>query len=139
MDSQDVRSAVHLQAPLRANTAFSVLSAVVLLLFPSQFVALAGLPAAFRPVILGCCLLAYGVWLLQNALQREIKLSNARIAVALDVTWVVLSVPVALLSPLTNGGRWLVATVAAAVSGFALLQWRGIRIVRDNPIEANHD
>jgi len=127
-----------LRAALVANAAFSGLFGLTLLLFPGEFLSFAGLSSAFRPAILAGSLLVYGGWLLANALRREVKISETRVAVALDVAWVVLSVPAAFSSPLTNRGRGLVLAVAAAVSVFALLQWRGILIIRRNAIQASH-
>jgi hypothetical protein len=124
-----------LRAALVGNATFSGLFAVMLLLFPSEFASLAGL-SSFRPAILAVSLLAYGAWLLSNGLRGELKISYARVAIVLDVAWVVLSVPVALLSPLTNGGRALVVAVGGVVSLFAWLQWRGIRLIR--AIQARH-
>jgi hypothetical protein len=124
-----------LRAALVGNAAFSGLFAVMLLLFPSEFASLAGI-SSFRPSTLAVSLLAYGAWLLSNGLRRELKIRDARIAIALDVAWVVLSIPVALLFPLTNGGRALVVAVGGGVSLFAWLQWRGIRLIRG--VQASH-
>lgn len=125
------KSVVHQQTGLRGalfgNAVFSALFAIMLLLFPGQVVTFAGLPSTFRPALLAWSLMAYGAWLLFSALRREMKLSDVRIAVVLDVAWVVLSIPLALLFPLTNGGRWLLFAVGAAVSLFAFLQWRGTK------------
>ena len=126
-----------LRKALVGNAVFSGLFALALLLFPDEFLTFAGLSSAFRPTILAISLLMYGAWLFTNALRREVKIGDARIAVALDLAWVVMSIPVVLFLPLTNGGRELVVVVGAVVSVFALLQWRGIRIILKN-IQASH-
>jgi hypothetical protein len=72
----------------------------------------------------------YAAWLLPNGLARELKVSNARMALAMDLAWVVGSIPVVLFAPLTIGGRCLIAMAGVVVSLIAFLQWRGIRILR---------
>jgi hypothetical protein len=130
------------QKPLRAalvgNSAFSGLFGLALLLFPDEFLSFAGLSSTFRPTILAVSLLVYAAWLLSNALRREVKIGDARIAVVLDVAWVGLTIPFALFFPLTNEGRGLVVAVGGVVSLFAWLQWRGIRIIRRNAMQASH-
>jgi hypothetical protein len=138
MDSIRHRVQRSLRAALLANAAFSGLSAVALLLFSSEVTTFAGLSAAFHPTILACSLLLFGSWLLTTALRREVRLSDARIAVALDAAWVAVSIPIILFCRLTNGGRLLLIAVGTVVSLFAFLQWRGIRIIRASAIEASH-
>jgi len=51
-------------------------------LCPDEFASLAGLSSEFRPTILASSLLVDGAWLLANALRREAKNRDARIAAA---------------------------------------------------------
>ena len=127
-----------LRAALLGNAAFSALSAACLLLLPDDIIALAGFPLLHVRAVLAYILLPYAIWLVSIVLTRDIKLGLARIAVGMDIAWTALSIPIAMFSPLTFGGRWLVAAVAAAVCSFAFLQWHGIQIVRGNSIEPNH-
>jgi hypothetical protein len=127
-----------LRFAMLCNATFSTLSGAGLLLLPNHVIAIAGLPLLHIRSLLGCGLLGYAAWLGSIAFRPNIKLADAHIVVVMDVAWTVVSIPVAILSSLTSEGRWLVATVAAAVLLFAVLQRRGIQIVRGNSVETKH-
>ena len=52
---------------------------------------------------------------------------DARMAIAMDLAWVVLSIPVVVFAPLASPGTGAVTVVAGVVLSFAVAQWIGVR------------
>ncbi len=65
-----------------------------------------------------------------NARRPKIRITDAWVAVIMDVIWVVGSYALIFVVPFSVGGKWVVALVAELVLAFAILQWLGIRRVR---------
>ena len=83
-------------------------------------------PMALR--IVGLTLLPFAVALVLNARRTRPNRSEAKLAVALDLGWVVASLVllIAGLWPLSAAGFWAVLGVADCVLAFALLQAWGL-------------
>lgn len=116
-----------LRHTLRANAAFSAVSAAALLLGSS---ALEGLLGAPRGVLLGigAGLALFVVDLLVTAARSPVPRGKAYYFLALDVGWVVGSAIMLLVpTPLTPTGRIAVAGVALVVAGFAAVQFGALR------------
>jgi len=80
--------------------------------------------------ILGISLIVFATLLWLNARRPKIKITDAWVAVIMDVIWVVGSYVLIFIVPFSVGGKWVVALVAELVLAFAILQWMGIRRVR---------
>jgi hypothetical protein len=129
-----------LRYALRANAAFSGCAACIMLTLNRPLKDFVGLPPQDNSLfILPAVLVAFAAWLLLNARRPKIRISEARIAVYLDLAWVTASVPLVLSVGLTTGGKWVVSVVSETVLVFAIAQWLGIRkIVRASAAEATN-
>jgi hypothetical protein len=119
-----------LKKALTGNAVFSVVSGTVILLANRWLVKLLGLPETVSLAILGVSLIVYAAILLLSARKSKIKVTDAWVAVIMDVIWVVASYALIFVVPFSVGGKWVVALVAELVLGFAVLQWLGIRKIR---------
>lgn len=119
-----------LRMALRGNAGFSVFSATIIFFRQRALLQWLGIAKDFGILFLGIGLVIFAMWLLINASRAQIKLLEARMAVAMDLTWVALTIPVVAWVPLTSQGRWVVTIVAAVVLSFAVIQWLGIRRMR---------
>ena len=117
-----------LQKALLGNALFSTISGLVILFANRRLVEFLGLPSNASLILLGVGLIGYASLLVFNA-RGEIKVSDAWVAVILDLAWVLGSGLLLLLVPLSTGGKWLVGMIADLVLLFAVLQWLGIRRV----------
>lgn len=121
-----------LRKALLANAGFSLLSAVIIVGWQHQLVRLLGIPPRFNPISLAFALALFAIWLLVCALRNQIKLLAARLAVGMDLAWVIASLPVVAFTDLTGPGKLVVGIVATIVLSFAVSQWIGIgRILSD--------
>jgi hypothetical protein len=121
------RSQRLLRNALLGNAGFSLLSAVIIFSGQGKLMRLLGLPLQFNALFLAVALLVFAIWLLLNAVRGQIKLLDARLAVGMDLAWVVTSLPVLVFIHLTGPGKLVVAVTAAIVLSLALSQWIGIR------------
>ena len=119
-----------LKRALTSNAVFSVLSGVVILSANRWLVKFLGLPGKVSLAILGISLIVFATLLWLNARRPKIKITDAWVAVIMDVIWVVGSYVLIFIVPFSVGGKWVVALVAELVLAFAILQWMGIRRVR---------
>jgi hypothetical protein len=119
-----------LKKALRVNAVFSVVSGVVMLSANRWLVKFLGLPENVSLAILGVSLIVYAAILWFNARGPKIKITDAWVAVIMDVIWVVGSWALIFVVPFSVGGKWVLALVAELVLAFAILQWLGIRRVR---------
>jgi len=119
-----------LKRALTSNAVFSVLSGVVILSANRWLVNFLGLPDKVSLAILGISLIVFATLLWLNARRPKIKITDAWVAVIMDVIWVVGSYVLIFIVPFSVGGKWVVALVAELVLAFAILQWMGIRRVR---------
>jgi hypothetical protein len=119
-----------LRKALTGNAVFSVVSGVAILFANRWLVKFLGLPEKVSLAILGVSLIGYAALLWLNAHRPKIKITDAWVAVIMDVIWVVGSYALILAIPFSVGGKWVVALVAELVLAFAVLQWLGIRRIR---------
>jgi hypothetical protein len=119
-----------LKKALTGNAVFSVVSGVAILFANRWLVKFLGLPEKVSLAILGVSLIGYAALLWLNAHRPKIKITDAWVAVIMDVIWVVGSYALILAMPFSVGGKWAVALVAELVLAFAVLQWLGIRRIR---------
>lgn len=119
-----------LKKALAGNAVFSVVSGVAILSSNRWLVRFLGLPEKVSLVILGVSLIVYAAILWLNARRPKVKITDAWVAVIMDVIWVVGSCALIFLVPFSLGGKWVVALVAELVLVFAILQWLGIRRVQ---------
>jgi hypothetical protein len=119
-----------LKKALTGNAVFSVVSGVAILFANRWLVRFLGLPEKVSLAILGVSLIGYAALLWLNAHRPKIKITDAWVAVIMDVIWVVGSYALILAVPFSVGGKWVVALVAELVLAFAVLQWLGIRRIR---------
>ena len=119
-----------LKKALTGNAVFSVVSGVAILFANRWLVKFLGLPEKVSLAILGVSLIGYAALLWLNAHRPKIKITDAWVAVIMDVIWVVGSYALIFVVPFSVGGKWVVALVAELVLAFAILQWLGIRRIR---------
>ena len=119
-----------LKKALTGNAVFSVVSGVAILIANRWLVKFLGLPEKVSLAILGVSLIGYAALLWLNANRARIKITDAWVAVTMDVIWVVGSYTLIFAVPFSVGGKWVVALVAQLVLAFAVLQWLGIRKIR---------
>jgi hypothetical protein len=109
---------------------FSTISGLTLILAGQWVVRLLGLPEAVNLLTMGISLLVFAVTLVVFARKKSIKVSDAWIAVLLDLAWVIGSYPLLFVVPFSTTGKWIVGIVAEVVMLFAVVQWLGIRRIR---------
>ncbi len=119
-----------LKRALQANGAFSALSGIALVVAAGPVAKLLGLGVPAILTALGAGLLVYAAALFFNAVRATPNLLEAWIAVILDLGWVAGSGVLILAGLLTPAGNWMVAMVADVVLLFAVLQFLGIRKLR---------
>ena len=132
----ELQSGQHfLRTALMCNAGFSVLSATTIIFCPDSLVRCLAIPRDFGVLLLGIGLIVFAIRLLLNAAQPQITLVGARLAVAVDLTWVATSILVIVLAPLALQGKLVVAIIAVIVLCFALAQWIGLRRMRSASVE----
>jgi uncharacterized membrane protein HdeD (DUF308 family) len=119
-----------LKKALTGNALFSVTSGVAILFANRWLVRFLGLPEKVSLVIVGVSLIVYAAILWFNARRPKVKITDAWVAVAMDLLWVAGSYALIFVVPFSTGGKWTVALVAELVLAFAILQWLGIRRIR---------
>jgi hypothetical protein len=116
-----------LRRALFCNAGFSVLSAMIIFFWHDRLIQWLGIPKGFEILYLGIGLMIFAVWLVLNGARVPIKMLDARMAIAMDLAWVVLSIPVVVFAPLASQGKGAVTVVAGVVLSFAVTQWIGVR------------
>ncbi|SEA02450.1 SRPBCC family protein [Alkalimonas amylolytica] len=124
-----------LRAALLINSAFSALSALLMLLWTDTIANLLGLSTHGLLLLVSAGLLLFTADLLHQALQPRLASWRALYASMADLLWVVLSVllTVVFYSAIPTAGIVLVISIAGFVLLFALLQLYGIRQLHLNP------
>jgi hypothetical protein len=130
MRPQGGEHARFLRRALRGNALFSVLSGLTILLAPGRVLRILGLSDNVSLAILGFGLLVFAVILLINASRQQVKISDAWIAVLMDLAWVLGSDALIFVVPFSREGKWVVGVVAELVLVFTVLQFVGIRRIQ---------
>ncbi|HUS94155.1 MAG TPA: hypothetical protein VMZ24_03150 [Patescibacteria group bacterium] len=113
---------------LRADGAFALFSGLILLLGANPLADLFELFQATALILLGVVLLSYAAMLFFFA-GRNLEQAGARLAIILNLTWVIVSYA-GLLSgwfPVNSAGKWAIALVAEAVMIFAIVEFIALR------------
>ncbi len=124
---RDIDRTMFLRRSLQIDGVASGLCGVILLAATRPVSELIGLRMPGIALGLGMLLVVYGAALLWNAGRPKINREGALLVVVLNAAWVAGSVAVIVAGPLTVLGNVLVATVAAAVLAFAILEVLGLR------------
>ena len=120
-----------LRRALQGNAVFSTLSGALFILAARPIGAfLGGSIPAWLLVATGVSLLLFAAGLAHNSRREMVSLTEAKIAVGMDMAWVmasVLAVVFANALGLSRPGTWAVIGVADVVLVFAVLQTLGVR------------
>jgi hypothetical protein len=118
-----------LRKALTGNAVFSLLSGLVIVFANRWLVSFLGLSASVGLGLgaIGVSLVVYAVVLWLSTRRPHIRISNAWLAVVMDILWVLGSCALVVVVPFSAAGKWTVILVADLVSLFAILQWLGIR------------
>ena len=121
-----------LKRALTGNAVFSLLSGLVIVFANRWLVNFLGLSASISLGLgaIGISLVVYAVLLWLSTRRSHIRISNAWLAVVMDVLWVLGSCALVMVVPFSAAGKWTVILVADLVLLFAILQWLGIRRVQ---------
>lgn len=119
-----------LRKALIGNALFSTLSGFVILFAQAWVLRILGLAQNVNLVILGVGLIVFATILVVNARRRQVKTSDAWIAVFMDLTWVIGSYVLIFVVPFSTSGKWVVGVAAEVVLVFAVLQFAGIRRIQ---------
>ena len=119
-----------LRFSLRANATFSAFCAAACIVAAGPLAAAFGVPGAAWLMALGVGLLLFAAGVLSLSLASTIPTGVAWGVVAADALWVIGTVPLLGLVPLTHAGFWVALGVADMVLVFAVLQSLGILRLR---------
>jgi hypothetical protein len=120
-----------LRRSLQLDGIASGLTGALLLLGAGPVSALIGLSAPTLARVIGALLAVYAAALLWNAGRARVSRGETLAAVVLNAAWVLGSIAVIELGPLTMLGNLAVAAVALAVLAFAILEILGLRRLRE--------
>jgi hypothetical protein len=126
---KDTDSSSFLRRSLLANAAFSGLSGLVFIFGASPISHHLGLDDPIALVVVGVSLVFYALGLAHNARRPAVSLIETRVAIALDVLWVIGSAGLILTGLLSATANWVVAILADLVLVFAICQFIGLRRV----------
>lgn len=114
---------------LRADGVFALISGAVLLIGSQPIARLLDLSQPVWLILLGVVLLGYGGELLYFAGREDRNRLIARVAVVLNLMWVLGSYAGLLLNwfPVNTAGKWAIALVAEVVFVFAILEIVALR------------
>jgi hypothetical protein len=121
-----------LRKALLGNALFSALSGLTLIFAQKSVLRILGLFNRVSLVVLGVGLIIFAATLVVNARRQRVKTSDAWVAVLMDVAWVLASYVLIFVLPFSMEGKWVIGVVAELVLLFAILQFMGIRRIRDN-------
>jgi len=121
-----------LRKALLGNALFSALSGLTLIFAQKSVLQILGLFNRVSLVVLGVGLIIFAATLVVNARRQRVKTSDAWVAVLMDVAWVLASYVLIFVLPFSMEGKWVIGVVAELVLLFAILQFMGIRRIRDN-------
>ena len=126
--SNSQATATMLGKVLRADGAFALISGLILFLGAKLIAVLIELSQPLALSVLRVVLLNYASMLF-FVVGRPIELAGARLAIILNVSWVVASYTGLLLGwfPVNAAGKWVIALIAEAITIFATLEFIALR------------
>ena len=116
-----------LRNSLKANGIFSTLSGTGFIIAANPIAEFIGLDYPLIITTIGISLLIFAVGLFLNAFRETINTQEAKIAIALDIGWVLGSAIIIPLSILNTNGNWATAIIADIVLILAIMQFIGVR------------
>ena len=122
-----------LKNALFGNSAFSFISGLAAVLFSKAIANFLGLSASWIIFALGIGLILYGIEIFIAAKAEPVHKGIATFAVYADLAWVLGSAMLifANLVDFTTAGKWAIAIVADIVLVFAILQFVGLRRLKN--------
>ena len=122
-----------LKNALIGNSVFSFLSGLACLLFSAAIANFLGISASSIILVLGIGLILYAIEIYLGARTNPVHKGIATFAVYADFTWVLGSAVLifANLVDFTTAGKWTIAIVADLVLVFAILQFVGLRRLKN--------
>lgn|SRR5215813_3497596 len=118
-----------LRKALMGNALFSTVSGLIILFGQSWVLGILGL-SNIKLYVLGVALIVFAATLVINARKQRLKISDAWIAVLMDLAWVISSSVLIFTVPFSVAGKWVVGAVAELVLLFAVLQFVGLRRIQ---------
>lgn len=116
-----------LRNSLKANGIFSSLFGTTFIIVVNPIAEFIGLDYPFIVTAIVVSLLLFPIGLILNEFRETISTPEAKIAITLDVAWVLGSAIVIPLSILNTNGNWATAIIADIVLLLATMQFIGIR------------
>lgn len=110
-----------------ANSVFSLLSGVLIILLRSQISEIIGLPSTTVMFAIGAGVAVFGGHLAFSARRQELNFLELRHFALMDGLWVLGSAAILLIVLIPVAGFWLVAGVGLIVIDFGILKLIGIR------------
>ena len=122
-----------LKNALFGNSAFSFISGLAAVLFSKAIANFLGLSASWIILALGIGLILYGIEIYVAAKAEPVHKGIATFAIYADLAWVLGSAMLifANLVDFTTAGKWAIAIVADIVLVFAILQFVGLRRLKN--------
>lgn len=130
----DARPVTFLRNVLYANAIFSTLCAALFLLDSGPIAIFLGWPLVWPIVIIGVGLLPFALLVYKTARNLPQGKRLVWLIFEMDLLWVVASIVVLLMqwpTSTTTGGRWAIGIVAEIVALFAILEYIGLRRLKE--------
>lgn len=126
---KEKESAQFLRHVLRANTIFSLLSALVLIFAANALSEVMGIENPVVFYVVGVGLLPFAAFVYYTSQPATLNRQFVKIILVLDLVWVMGSYLLIFsgVFPLTTAGKWIVGLVAEVVFIFAVLEGIGLR------------
>jgi len=115
---------------LLANALVTLLFGALLLIDRELVVGLLGIASAVPVAIAGVICVAFAPVLLVAARKRDLGSGQVALLIAVDGAWVIASIVVSAVAPVTAIGRGLIVAQAALVAVFMILESAGLRRLR---------
>jgi hypothetical protein len=115
---------------LRADGAFALFAGLILIVGANPLADLIELSQATALAVVGVVLLSYAAMLFFVA-GRNIEQAGAKLAIILNILWVIISYAGLLFGwfPVNSAGKWAIALIAEAVMIFAIIEFIALRRV----------
>jgi hypothetical protein len=115
---------------LRADGAFALFSGLILIIGANPLAELIELSQAIALTLVGVVLLSYAAMLFYVA-GRNLEQAGAKLAIILNLLWVIVSYAGLLLGwfPVNSAGKWAIALIAEAVMILAIIEFIALRRV----------